>query len=202
MKIEEIIGRLRENYQTRPYLRDPFEVLITTILSQRTKDENTAKASARLFSVYKTPREIADAEEEELQELIKPSGFYRVKAGRIKEVSKAILERYGGQVPEDVGELLKLPGVGRKTANCVLVYGFGKEAIPVDVHVEVVAKRLGLVDKDADAIDVEKQMQRVVPKRYWTSINELLVQFGRDICRTRNPKCRECFIKDLCDHWR
>jgi len=115
--------------------QDPFRVLISTILSQRTKDERTEEASGRLFASYDTPQALADAPLEEVTDLIRPAGFYRQKAAKIREVSRILLERHGGGVPDTYDELVRLPQVGPKTANCVLVYGFGKPAIPVDVHV-------------------------------------------------------------------
>lgn len=144
MNIESVIRKL-EKYYPKSYSDEPFKVLIGTILSQRTKDENTSRACENLFSVYRTPKDLANGDVKRIEKLIKPSGFYKVKAKRIKGVSKIILEKYNSTVPNDMKKLLSLPGVGRKTANCVLVYGFGKYAIPVDVHVHRVSNRLGLV---------------------------------------------------------
>ncbi|MFQ6136198.1 MAG: endonuclease III domain-containing protein [Candidatus Hydrothermarchaeales archaeon] len=196
-RISEIVNTLKERHETGSYNSDPFRVLIFTILSQRTKDENTARAGERLFSVFETPHEMADADEAELQRLIKPSGFYKVKARRIKEVSKIISKKYGGSVPDDLVELLSLPGVGRKTANCVLVYGFGKKAIPVDVHVHRISNRLGLVGTKRPE-ETEKGLMKKVPRRFWRELNELFVKFGQDLCRPINPKCNECDIRHLC----
>ncbi|WP_431063286.1 endonuclease III domain-containing protein [Methanobacterium sp.] len=177
---------------------NPFRVLITTILSQRTRDENTDEAAAALFSVYKTPEEIANAPTEEIEKLIKKAGFFRVKAKRVKEVSRIIHEDYDDVVPCDINELLGLPGVGRKTANCVIVYGFRKNAIPVDVHVHRISNRLGLVDtKNPD--ETEFELAKIVPECYWLDLNEKFVRFGQDICRPIGPKHEECPIADLCD---
>ncbi|PKL71077.1 MAG: endonuclease III, partial [Methanobacteriales archaeon HGW-Methanobacteriales-2] len=151
MDLRERIDLIMENLQQQYDLRvfedgNPYRVLIRTILSQRTRDDNTDRASAQLFSKYHTMTEIAQANPAELEPLIRPAGFYHVKAKRIVEVSRKLLDEYKGQVPEDMKGLLELPGVGRKTANCVLVYGFQKPAIPVDVHVHRISNRLGLVD--------------------------------------------------------
>ncbi len=200
MRVFEIIARLKKRYGEVSYSQEPFKVLITTILSQRTRDENTSQASKKLFSKFGTAREIAKAPVSEIETLIRESGFYRVKAKRVKEVAKILLDRFQGKVPSNLEELLTLPGVGRKTANCVLVYGFRKFAIPVDIHVAVVSKRLGLVDND-NPTDVEKQLQEIIPKKHWREVNKLLVEFGKEICWTRNPKCDECFISDLCDYF-
>lgn len=198
-KIDRIIKRLRKRYKIRRLDNsDPYRVLIRTILSQRTRDENTAEASKLLFSKYKTSKDIANADIEDIQKLIKKAGFFRVKAKRIKEVSRIIQDRCNGIVPDDIKKLLELPGVGRKTANCVLVYGFGREAIPVDVHVNRISNRIGLVNTKSPE-ETEKELTRISPKKYWLDINELFVRFGQDICRPIGPKCSECPISDLCD---
>ncbi|MBI4417102.1 MAG: endonuclease III [Euryarchaeota archaeon] len=181
---------------------DPFKVLISTILSQRTRDERTEEASARLYAKYDTPHAIARAPVRKLAELIRPAGFYRQKAQKIREVSRILLERYGGRVPDTYEELVALPQVGPKTANCVLVYGFGKPAIPVDVHVAVVSRRLGLAAEDADEEEVERRLRRIVPKAWWLQLNELFVRFGKDVCRTNGPRCTVCTFTDFCRYYR
>lgn len=172
-------------------------MLIRTILSQRTRDENTDQATSLLFSKYKSMEEIADADAEDLQPLIRKAGFFRVKAMRIKEVSQILLDFYGGVVPNNLEELLTLPGVGRKTANCVLVYGFNKPAIPVDVHVHRISNRIGLVHTK-NPEQTEEELMKVVPKKYWIELNDLLVQFGQTICRPINPLHDECPISECC----
>jgi endonuclease-3 len=210
MNIALIVEKLTERYPIGAFPgqnprgekrrnKDPYRVLISTILSQRTRDENTHRAVERLFGRFGNAEEIADADEKEIQELIKPSGFYRVKAKRIKEVSKIILEKYNGKVPNDLDALLSLPSVGRKTANCVLVFGFEESAIPVDTHVHRISNRLGLVNTK-NVYETEKMLMKAVPKKYWNEINTLFVRFGQDICRPINPKCGECVIKHLCAH--
>lgn len=191
------MGILKNRYKTREWDADPFKVLISTILSQRTRDENTAVASKNLFSKYKNVGEIAMANEKDIVELIRASGFYNQKARRIKEVSGIIVNDYGGKVPNNMDELLKLPGVGRKTANCVLVYGYGKDAIPVDTHVHRISNRLGLVETN-DPMKTEEELQMNILRKYWIDLNELFVKFGKDICRPVKPRCDECPIRKLC----
>ncbi|MFQ6105783.1 MAG: endonuclease III domain-containing protein [Candidatus Hydrothermarchaeaceae archaeon] len=197
MKIEKIITELKRHIDTRDYRSDPFLVLISTILSQRTRDEKTHIAASRLFSRYKTPAKVAGAPVEEIQELIKEVGFYRVKAGRIKNISRIIEERYGGRVPEDIEELLSLPGVGRKTANCVMLFGFGKSAVPVDTHVHRISNRLGIVNTKTPE-RTEQELMKNVSKKRWRDLNSLFVGFGQSICRPVNPKCCECPVAVYC----
>jgi len=199
--IDFIIKNLEEIYSLRIFEdSNPFRVLIRTILSQRTRDENTDAASALLFSKYSTPEAIAYAPVEEVELLIKKSGFYHVKARRVKEVSRIIHEDYNDTVPDDLKELLSLPGVGRKTANCVLVYGFHEDAIPVDVHVHRISNRIGLVNtKNPD--ETELELMKVVPKKFWLPLNDLFVQFGQTICRPIGPKHEICPIAEVCDYY-
>ena len=147
---------------------DPFKVLITTLLSQRTRDENTDKASNQLFSKFKTPEEIANADVREIEKLIKPSGFYKVKAKRVKEISNIISKK--GMVPRDIEGLMELPGVGRKTANCVLVYAYKIPSIPVDVHVNRISNRIGLV-RTKKPEETEMELSKIVPRGKWILFN-------------------------------
>ncbi|MGH9389374.1 MAG: endonuclease III domain-containing protein, partial [Vicinamibacteria bacterium] len=181
---------------------DPFKVLISTILSQRTKDERTEEASDRLFASFDDPKSLSNAPLDVVTDLIRPAGFYRQKARKIREVSRVLLERHGGLVPDTYDELLELPQVGPKTANCVLVYGFGKPAIPVDVHVAVVSRRLGLVPSDASEAVVERHLRRIVPRDQWLQLNEFFVRFGKDVCRTAAPRCAICPFAAFCPYFR
>ncbi len=200
MQIEEIVRRLRQRYNINRSQEDPFKVLIFTILSARTRDENTEKAIDNLFSVYDTPEMIANANEKDIEDLIRPSGFYRVKAKRVKDVSNAILERYKGKVPNNLNELLTLPGVGRKTANCVLVYGFNKDAIPVDTHVHRISNRLGIVKTKYPEM-TEEELEKKVPRKFWRYINDLFVKHGQEICKPIKPMCDACTLTDLCEYY-
>ncbi len=188
--------RFREDTTTLGAIRegepeDPFRVLIATILSQRTRDENTGKASRALFAKYATPAAIEGAPLADLKRLIRPCGFYNQKARVLKETCRALRERHGGRVPDALDELLALPGVGRKTANCVLVYGFRKPAIPVDTHVHRISNRLGWV-RTRTPEETEEALVRTVPRRYWLDLNEFLVRFGQEVCRPVGPRCGEC----------
>ncbi len=196
--VEEIVKRLGASYSTGSYKEDPFKVLIFTILSQRTRDENTEVAGEKLFSRFKNARELSRADVLEIEEEIINVNFYRVKARRIKQVSGIIVKQFSGRVPDTLEELIELPGVGRKTANCVLAYGFGKNAIPVDTHVHRISNRLKLVNSSTPD-QTEEELKRIVPEKFWIRMNELMVRFGQDICRPLKPKCDICFLSDLCD---
>lgn len=198
-QIEYIVDELEKIFDRRTFEdQTPYEVLVRTILSQRTRDENTDRATANLFEVYPTMEDIAEAPVEEIAKLVRPAGFYNVKAGRIKEVSNILLDEYDGIVPDSIDELIKLPGVGRKTANCVLVFGFQEDAIPVDVHVHRISNRLGLVHTK-EPEETEEVLREIVPKNYWLPINDLMVQFGQNICKPINPQHMECPFTDLCE---
>lgn len=194
-----IVEKLNEVFDVRVFEdKDPYRVLVRTILSQRTRDENTDQATNNLFSKYKDIYEVADAPTEDVEELIRCSGFYRVKAGRIKEVSRILIDQYGGEVPNNMKELLELPGVGRKTANCVLVYAFEEPAIPVDTHVHRISNRLGLVNTK-DPEDTEKELDNFVPEDIKILLNDLMVQFGQNICKPISPQCEICPLDELCE---
>lgn len=180
---------------------DPFLVLISTILSQRTRDEMTERASAQLFSKYATAEAIANAPVDDLERLIRPVGFYRQKAVMIQKVSRALLERHGGRVPRTYEELIELPQVGPKTANCVLVYGYAEPRIPVDTHVHRVSNRLGLVRAKAPE-ETERALMRIVPREWWLHVNELFIRFGKDICRPIGPRCPQCSFTTFCRYYR
>jgi len=188
-----VVQILRKRYPPEEDARaDPFLTLIATVLSQRTRDESTAIASERLFASFPDARALAAARPSEVEPLIRASGFYRQKARTIIKISKLIFER--GSVPRELEELLELPGVGRKTANCVLVYGFGVPAIPVDTHVHRISNRLGWV-KTGTPERTEEALRTFLPKRYWLDVNELFVLYGREVCRPIGPRCGECAIR-------
>ena len=180
---------------------DPFYVLISTVLSARNRDEMTIKAVQKLFAKYKTPKEIANAPIGKLEPLIRQSGFYKTKARRIKEISRILLEKYKGKVPDDFDKLIALPGVGRKTAGCVLVYAFGKPAIPVDTHVHRISNRLGWV-KTKTREETEQELMKIIPKKYWLDVNEVLVIHGQTVCKPIRPWCEKCNITKYCDYYK
>lgn len=179
---------------------DPFKILIGTILSARTRDENTTKVVNRLFARFKTPQDLAVADIDVIKKIIHSIGFYNVKAVRIKQVSQVIVRRFAGQVPSDIDQLLELPGVGRKTANCVLVYAFDKQAIPVDVHVHRISNRLGLVNTKTPE-QTEQELNRLVDRRLWTKVNDHFVRYGQNICLPIKPNCKACGLKMICRYY-
>lgn len=179
----------------------PFSILIGTILSARTKDESTTKVVKVLFSKYKNAKALANAKIKDVEKIIKPIGFYHVKSRRIIEVAKIIDSEYKGIVPEDLDTLVKLPGVGRKTANCVLVYAFEKPAIPVDIHVHRISNRLGLVETKTPE-DTEQELMKKIPKKFWIDINDTLVMYGQNICKPISPMCDVCKIKKSCKYYK
>ena len=180
---------------------DPFATLIGAILSHRTKDEMTDKAFENLFKRYSTPEEIAMADKREVERLIRYVGFYRQKAGRIKKVAKIIVEKYGGSVPRDREELMKLPGVGPKTADIVLSLAFKEPEVAVDTHVETVAKRLGIAPEEADYEEVKESIEKLASLEDRLVINTLFVKFGKEICRKPKPRCHVCPFTNICKYY-
>lgn len=180
---------------------DPYKILIGTILSARTRDETTTNVIKMLFSRFKNPDELSRANLKEVKELIQKIGFYNVKATRIKEVSKILVEKYNSKVPSNLEDLLSFPGVGRKTANCVLVYGFRKPAIPVDVHVHRISNRIGIVSTKKPE-ETEIVLQKLIDRKYWTAVNETFVVFGQNICLPIKPKCNVCRLTKLCKYYK
>ena len=179
----------------------PFSILIGTILSARTKDESTTKVCKVLFSKYKDAKSLAKAKQKDIEKIIKSIGFYHVKSKRIIEVAKIIDSKYKGIVPDDLDSLVQLPGVGRKTANCVLVYAFEQPAISVDIHVHRISNRLGLVDTKTPE-DTEQELMKSIPKKFWIDINDTFVMYGQNICKPISPMCDVCKIKKECKFYK
>jgi endonuclease-3 len=172
--------------------------LISCLLSLRTKDEVTEQASRHLLIKYNTPEKLVQLSEQQIASLIYPVGFYKTKAKRIKEISQTLLDKYQGKVPDQFEELLTLKGVGKKTASIVMVYGHKiYDFIPVDVHVHVIANRLGWV-KSKNPDETMEKLMKIVPKRYWYDLNNLFVSFGQNICKTISPWCSKCPIESHC----
>jgi len=204
MNYKEILGKIEDSLDGQVHLdemtkkkQDPFKVLISTILSARTKDSNTRLATERLFKNHFTPKLIVEEKIEVIENLIKVSGFYKVKAARIQEVSKIILEEFNSKVPNDFENLINLPGVGAKTANCVLVYAFKIPAIPVDTHVHRISNRLGWVTT-TKTDKTELILKEIIPKDLWINVNRLFVRFGQEICLPNHPKCDMCPLNNVC----
>ncbi len=206
-KILNLIKKMNQNVEdnTRTALKDesqknekdPFRVLITTILSQRTRDENTRQASQKLFLKYPDVESLSKANVKEVERLIHRAGFYRTKARSIISLSKILVDSYKGEVPRDFNELLTLPSVGHKTANCVLVYGFHVPAIPVDIHVHRISNRLGIVNTN-NPEETELKLRNQIERKFWIEINEEFVKFGQRICKPVKPKCLICDLKKFC----
>ena len=179
----------------------PLSILIGTILSARTRDENTSAVVRKLFARYKSAKSLAQAKLSDVEKIVKSTGFYHVKAKRIIEVASLIHSKYSDKVPDTLEELLKLPGVGRKTANCVLVYAFEKPAIPVDTHVHRISNRLGIVQTKTPE-ETEFELMKKIPKRYWLRINDMFVMYGQNICKPISPMCDVCQIKKECNYYK
>ncbi len=196
-KVKAAVAEYSEPAVSAAAGRDPFKVLIATMLSARTRDEVTIEAARRLFSKASTPQEMLKLSAEEVSKLIYPVGFYRSKAKAILEVCRALIREHGGRVPDTIEELLKLKGVGRKTANLVLSIGYGKPAICVDTHVHRVTNRWGLVSTRTPE-ETERSLMEKIPRGYWSEVNRILVVFGQRICRPVRPLCERCPIADIC----
>ena len=176
-------------------------VLVSCLLSLRTMDKITGPVSRKLFEIAKTPQEINKLSLKKLQNIIRPVNFYITKSRRIKEISKILVKNYKGKVPDNFDELMKFKGVGRKTANIVMTYGFfKKDYIAVDTHVHRVPNRLGWI-KTKKPEETEEQLKKILPKKYWQDFNDIIVTFGQNICRPIGPKCSECPISKYCRYY-
>jgi endonuclease-3 len=197
--LREEVASLREPAVTQvSRQRDPFKVLISCIISLRTKDEVTRESSLRLFEAAHNPDKMAGLTEKRIEKLIYPAGFYRVKAKNIREISRRIANEYHSRVPDEIEELLKLPGVGRKTANLVVSMGFGKPGICVDTHVHRISNRLGYI-RTKTPKETEFALRDKLPPEYWMDVNDLLVTYGQHICTPISPHCSACRLALCCD---
>ena len=202
--IEKVMQILKKRHQDKTSAladvstrKDPFLTLISCLLSLRTKDEVTARASERLFARAKTPEEMLNLKKGEIAAAIYPVGFYKRKAEQILEICRVLVEKYDSRVPDEIDELLKLKGVGRKTANIVITMGYNKPGIAVDTHVHRISNRLGLVSTK-NPNQTEFALRKTLPKRYWIVFNDLLVMHGKTICTPISPKCSICPITEYC----
>jgi endonuclease-3 len=187
-----IVTLMAETYKS------PFRVLISCILSLRTQDSTTAQASHRLFALADTPEKMLRLNEQKIAKTIYPVGFYRTKAKVIREICRTLIRDYGGKVPDEIDELLKLKGVGRKTANLVVTLGYQKPGICVDTHVHRISNRWGYI-KTRDPKETEFSLREKLPKQYWIEYNDLLVSFGQHLCRPISPQCSQCPVERYCD---
>ena len=196
-KIRKVLKTTYPNVKTQLNHRNPFQLLVSTILSAQCTDKQVNSVTKSLFNKLATPYDFAGAHNETIEKLIRSTGCYRNKAKNIKNCSAILIEKYKGMVPETLGELVKLPGVGRKTANVVLGAGFGIPGIAVDTHVARIAKRLGLTENN-DPVKIEFDLMKIVPKNEWSNFSLRLIYFGRAICKARNPICPSCPLHELC----
>ena len=199
-KVAEVIKRLKKEYpilKTALFFKSPFELLVATILSAQSTDVLVNKVTGTLFKKYKTIKDYAYAPLSSLQKDVNSINFYKTKAKNIKLLCNELIETYGGEVPDDLEELLKLPGVGRKTANLVLTLGFGKQGICVDTHVHRISNRLGYV-KTKSPEETEIALRQKLPEEYWIEFNDLLVTYGQNVCRPISPFCSTCKIRVYC----
>jgi endonuclease-3 len=203
--VSRVLGSLRGRYRATMLgswageRMTPFQHLIGTILSARCRDEVTDVVSRRLFERYPTPEALASARPRAVEKLIRSIGFYRMKATYVIGTARRLVAEFGGQVPATIDELLSFPGVGRKVANCVLVYAFEKAAIPVDTHVHRVSNRLGWVATKAPD-QTERALASFLPRRHWLEVNELLVAHGKAVCRPIRPRCQACDVAGHCPY--
>jgi endonuclease-3 len=208
-----ILEKIKEMLSKEPYskttmlgdltrkINDPYVVLTATILSHRTKDEITEKVVIDFIKKYPNVNELAKADIKELENVIKKVGFYRNKAKTLIKLAKVLVEKYNGKIPDDINELLSLPGVGRKTANCVLVYAYKKPAIPVDTHVHRIMNRLGIVETKTPE-ETEFALMEKIDKKYWLDINETFIRFGKSICKPIKPLCNICALNSICKYYK
>ncbi|HOV15594.1 MAG TPA: endonuclease III [Spirochaetota bacterium] len=204
--IEFVMQILKKSYDENPSpsvtliantLKNPFNILVSTLISLRTKDQVTLQASRKLFEKVKSFSDIKNISEEEIAGLIYPAGFYKTKAKRLKEIAVMMEEKFDNKIPETMDELLILPGVGRKTANLVLILGFNKYGICVDTHVHRTSNRFGWV-KTKTPEETEFALMDFLPKEYWRSINDYLVSYGQMVCKPVSPLCSKCGLNEIC----
>jgi endonuclease-3 len=204
-KAENALTKLKAYYGKDAFTvekEDPFRALVSCILSQRTRDENASKATNALFTVASTPEQILALDPETLKALIRPSGYYNQKAKHILGACKTIIAKYRGKTPRTREELMTLPGVGPKTTDIVLSYGYGEAAIAVDTHIHRTSKRLGLAPRDSKPTEVKEALESALPKCDWTYADGALLQLGKDYCRPQRPRCGECPLGKYCEEKR
>ncbi len=177
----------------------PYQKLVMTLLSARTKDSTTIPIVKKFFAKYPQVENVVKISQKELEKWFYKIGFFRVKAKNVKKLSEIVIDKYKGKVPDTIEELTSLPGVGRKTANCMLCYAFGKPAIAVDIHVHRISNRLGWIETK-NPEESEIALEKIVPKEMWIKVNSLLVGHGQTICSPINPKCKLCPILKLCNY--
>jgi len=196
-KIIKKLKKIYPNAGTHLNFSNPLELLVATILAAQCTDERVNQVTKYLFVKYRTAEDYANADLKVLEREVKPTGFYRNKAKAIKNCCKVLVEKYNGRVPDKLEELVKLPGVGRKTANAVIANAFGGQGIIVDTHLKRVVKRLGLAES-SNPDKIEFELMKITPKRSWTKFSHLIGEHGREICKARKPECPVCPVNSLC----
>ncbi len=196
-KIHRILKKRYPDVKTQLLHENPFQLLVATILSAQCTDRQVNQVTPKLFSAFATPKELGLAPIEKIERIIYSTGFYKNKAAHIKAAAQIITERFRGRVPDNMEDLVSLPGVGRKTANVVLSMAFNKPAIVVDTHVARISGRLGLTE-NKDPVKIEKDLQQILPRKEWNGFCLRLIYFGREICRAKNPLCNTCELAPLC----
>lgn len=198
----EVARRMNEHYPAAEcalvYGGDPFRLTIAVLLSAQTTDKGVNKVTPRLWERYPTPADLASADVRDVEDIIRTIGFYHTKAANVIKCAQMVVADYGGEIPRDIDELQKLPGVGRKTANVVMANAFGADAIAVDTHVFRVSNRLGLAHA-GDVLKTELELQQAIPKALWSTAHHWLIYHGRQVCAARKPACERCTLRDLCD---
>ena len=184
-------------YQFSKLGRNNFQILVSAILSTRTRDETTLKICSRLFKKIKTPQDVIRFGERRMQKMLYGIGFYKNKSKLLIKCANILIGKYNGKIPKTKKELLEHPGVGSKVANVVLVHAFNKSAIPVDIHVHRISNRLGIV-KTKTPEQTERELEKIIPKKVWRKFNTAFVAYGQTICLPKTPKCRECRLKEIC----
>lgn len=203
-RITKITGILRRTYpdvKTALRHKNPVQLLVATILSAQCTDEQVNRVTPTLFKKLPTAKDFAEVSLSDLEGMIRSTGFYRNKAKSIKACCTALVERHGGKVPDNIEDLVKLPGIGRKTANVILGSAFGIPGIVIDTHVKRVSQRIGLT-KESDPVKVEFDLMGLIPKKDWIAFSHQMIWHGRALCQARKPKCPECPLLDLCDYGR
>jgi len=199
LQIDEILEKRFPDARLMLWFRNPFELLVVTILAAQALDERVNEVSPRLFEKYPDPQAMAEANPEDMESVIRSISFYRQKGRHIREMSERMVRDFQGEIPKTVDELVQLPGVGKKTANIVLANAYGIPAIPVDTHVARVSQRLGLTDS-SNPDRIELDLENCFPRERWIRISHLLGFLGRFICQAKQPRCRECPVKELCPY--
>ena len=198
-KIRKTLKKYYPDVKTQLRYRNPFELLVATILSAQCTDKQVNSATKDLFNKLKTPDDFAKAPLKMIEDLVRPTGYFRNKAKNIKNCARMLVAKYNGKVPNKLEEMVKLPGVGRKTANVVLGAAFGTPGIVVDTHVGRISKRLGLTANN-DPVKIEFDLMKIIPQKEWSGFSLQLIFFGRAICKARKPACPTCPLNDLCDY--